>query len=194
MKCEEVRTILADAAEETAITLPPELASHLAACRDCGRLQSELAQTWKMLDSWCEVEPSADFRARFWRRVERRESRQSWAGWWESWAESLVPRRAAAALVLVLLIVAGAVLIIQRPVVAPPEISSVSVNSDLEDEQLLQSLHQLTKTAATNSLEMYDLWRVSGEESLSLPSPSPERPENKKPSTKPGGVSNESIG
>ncbi|HXE71975.1 MAG TPA: zf-HC2 domain-containing protein [Candidatus Nitrosotenuis sp.] len=96
--CDQVRPLLAaydegDLAEAEA----QRLERHLKACSACRQELSRMREAWHLLGQWPDLEPSPDYRARFWRRVAQEESRRL------RWPGLLLGRRLAwAALVLLM--------------------------------------------------------------------------------------------
>jgi anti-sigma factor RsiW len=55
--------------------------SHVAMCPDCREEERMLAASWNLLGSLEAIEPSPDFRARFWEKVRREEEKSSRLSW-----------------------------------------------------------------------------------------------------------------
>lgn len=79
MNCKEVQELL-PAYEGMVLTAPEtaEVKNHLATCKSCQREFDLLSATWAMLEVLEPIQPSADFRARFWEKVRQEEEKKSW--------------------------------------------------------------------------------------------------------------------
>ena len=79
MDCEKIRELLTAyqdgvlPANEAA-----EIKTHLLGCQGCQTEERLLKETWNMLNVLEPIEPSPDFRARFWERVREEERKTSW--------------------------------------------------------------------------------------------------------------------
>jgi hypothetical protein len=202
MKCDEVRRILGESAEGAETPQPEELVSHLTSCDKCRSFQTELTEAWRMLDIWQDIEPSADFRARFWQRVEAAENACFWNRMRQAWAQAALMKLTVAVVTVGLLITVGTMLVVRQlelrpglpPQTAALDIPVASALANAEDDQLLQSLTQLTSTTPAASLEMYDIWQSDGDEAEAPISPRSPHLKSKKPAQKTEGISDESIG
>jgi len=83
MKCENAMEALSarldhvpDASQDAAVE------KHLASCPNCREEARLLSDAWNMLGVLQPIQPSADFRARFWARVRREEAPAPWRLLW----------------------------------------------------------------------------------------------------------------
>lgn len=58
---------------------------HLAGCSSCRQELQRLTQVWNLLDALPTVQPSSDFRARFWEKVRQDEIRKENLWGWLQW-------------------------------------------------------------------------------------------------------------
>jgi anti-sigma factor RsiW len=83
-----------------------EVAAHLQICAACQKEERLLANVWNMLNVLKPIEPSADFKARFWQRV--REEELAKENWWTItvffWRQFAAGARPAFALTSVLVV------------------------------------------------------------------------------------------
>lgn len=76
-KCKKTRKYLSSFIEgEIAEELRLDIEAHLRACPGCRKEKELLARSWTILETWPAVEPSPDFKARFWQEVEALEHRR----------------------------------------------------------------------------------------------------------------------
>lgn len=91
--CKRIRKFLPDFIEgEAGEGLKREIEGHLKGCPMCQKEKDLLAQTWLCLEKWPAVEPSPDFKQKFWQRVENLEHQKrrifipapklGWGGKW----------------------------------------------------------------------------------------------------------------
>ncbi|MFH1573941.1 MAG: hypothetical protein ABIG68_08145 [Acidobacteriota bacterium] len=152
MRCAEATEILWSAAEEPGAELPPRLSVHLASCAACRATAEEIAQVWRLLGDFPEVEPGPDFKAEFYRRLRaspagevRPPGRQPVPGW--HWL-------AAAATALVILVIAGS-----RLTLPPPEIAGSATGwQDRWDDGFLEELERTLVNLDAEYLSAYDSW------------------------------------
>lgn len=94
MNCASVRELLpAFHDEELTLTEMEGIRSHLAGCSSCQRESNLLTKTWDMLGSLEPIQPSPNFRARFWEKVRQEEARRENLWGWLKWPR-LVPAAA----------------------------------------------------------------------------------------------------
>ena len=81
-KCKRIRKYLPGFIEgEIEANLKLDIERHLRACPDCRKEKELLARSWAILESWPAVEPSPNFKARFWQEVEALEHRREKISW-----------------------------------------------------------------------------------------------------------------
>ncbi|MBK8871791.1 MAG: zf-HC2 domain-containing protein [Elusimicrobia bacterium] len=106
MNCREVQELLPafiDAALEPEATIG--VRTHLNACHICRQEESLLSSTWSALGALPSIQPSPEFRARFWERVRREEDESN--KWWAVFLPKQLIPVAAGFLVIWTLGVAG---------------------------------------------------------------------------------------
>lgn len=110
MKCKDVQKLLS-AYQDGRLTRDENipLKDHLSWCPACQKEERALSDIWSMLTTLKPIEPSPDFRARFWGKVHDEETLQKspWKQFIRQWREHFYiarPAFALASLVLVTLL------------------------------------------------------------------------------------------
>ncbi len=107
MQCKEVNQLLS-AYQDSRLTEKEqeEIRSHLQTCIACQKEEQTLLDIWNMLKVLEPIEPSPDFRARFWQRVYEEEKLSPWGHFVRSWSlsASVRPAFTLASLVLIALL------------------------------------------------------------------------------------------
>ncbi len=75
MKCRKVKKYLSVFLDgELDVKERLEIEAHLKKCFSCSHERDLLQDSWEMLGRWNDIEPSAHFKAGFWRKVQEQES------------------------------------------------------------------------------------------------------------------------
>ncbi len=169
MRCHRARRLLARR-ESGNINLRLEaiLAEHLQSCPECGRMEAELEKTWNALGTCPGLEPSADFLPTLTKRLRAEQNTTRPARklhFHVKWRWAALA--ACALLAIVLLRQEGQ---FHHDANRVNQGMKASVESDRADEQLMQDLEQVLRTADTDYLSAYDSWsgpapQPSGDES-----------------------------
>lgn len=75
LECKDIEPYLTVERDDIDKKRSEEVKQHLAICFKCKQLAEDLDSTWNLLDEWQGIEPSADFKETFWRKVQAREKR-----------------------------------------------------------------------------------------------------------------------
>lgn len=79
MNCKEIQDLLPGYGESAlSDAQSKEVHSHLATCASCQKEDRLLSASWEMFGTLEKIEPSPDFRARFWEKVRQEETKKSW--------------------------------------------------------------------------------------------------------------------
>lgn len=90
MNCASVSKLLPSFQDhELTLDESMEVEKHLSACSRCQEEEKDLRKTWELLQEFKSMEPSSDFRARFWERVRKEEESVAPAWWSFQWRPGL---------------------------------------------------------------------------------------------------------
>ncbi len=107
MKCKEVQKLLS-AYQDGHLTSGEalEVKNHIQNCSACQQEEQALAHAWNMLKVLEPIEPSSDFKTRFWQRAREVESVQlnGWTDFGYSWRRFFVNARPIFALASIVLV------------------------------------------------------------------------------------------
>ena len=82
MKCESIREDLSAYHDgELSDRAAAVVEQHLSGCQGCREELGRIAKVWDLLGTLPVVQPSKDFKARFWEKVRREEERQGLWDW-----------------------------------------------------------------------------------------------------------------
>lgn len=101
MKCEEIQELLS-LRQDIKISSENEskITEHLAVCEGCRSEDRSLSQVWALLKSWEPIQPSSDFKARFW-LILREDEKEGWSDFWEQFMFEVRPVFALVSIILV---------------------------------------------------------------------------------------------
>jgi hypothetical protein len=104
MKCESIKTNIPSLlVEDISPNERVEILRHLEGCTRCSREMEELEETWKLMDQWKIVEPSASMKSRL-MAVAREEVEAVHVTWWSTLRRSFIFRTVLGALGLSIII------------------------------------------------------------------------------------------
>lgn len=157
MRCKRARSLwVRKVSEGISPQQEKVLDDHLKACPACGRMETELEETWNALGSSPGIEPSADFLPRLRVKLQaeqsqpRPEQRRRLSLKWQ-WAALA----ACALLAAVLLTRNGQ---FRHEALPSSQGVKIATDSDHSDEQLLQDIERALQSADTDYLSTYDSW------------------------------------
>lgn len=92
-KCKKIQKFLPAFMEgEVKEDLKREIEGHLKGCPMCQKEKELLARTWASLEGWPAIEPSPDFKQKFWKKVEDLETHRKNIPWPGIFTPTPMPR------------------------------------------------------------------------------------------------------